>query len=72
MLHEQLPLSSWVPSTYFSETCHSGNKAFEYLWATGGWTMGDEKRLLKLRKSVICLHPYEFTNYKCERYTTQL
>lgn len=72
MLHEQLPLSSWVPSTYFSETCHSGNKAFEYLWATGGWTMGDEKRLLKLRKSVICLHSYEFTNNKCERSIAQL
>lgn len=25
--------------------------------------MGDEKRLLKLGKSVICLHPYELTNY---------
>lgn len=59
-------------SLKYDKTCHSANKVIEYLWATGGWTMGDEKRLLKLGKSVICLHPYEFTNYKCERYIAQL
>lgn len=50
----------------YDKMCYLGNKVIEYLWVIGGWIMGDEKRLFKFRKLVICLYFYEFINYKCE------
>lgn len=50
----------------YDKMCYLGNRVIEYLWVIGGWIMGDEKRLFKFRKLVICLYFYEFINYKCE------